>query len=576
MNANRPVSTPEGKRRPVLIVGAGPTGLMLACELARLDIDFLIIDGRRAPTVESRALIVHARTIERFDVLGMGDAAVAEGRRIDQVELAVRGRPAASLSLASLGRPDTEHPYLLILEQGRTEALLLATLDDLGHSVSWQTRLVSLIDHGEGVETILERPDGSSETRSFDWVVGCDGAGSTVRHLLGLPFEGGSYHQAFFVVDTAVDGELPEDAVMPSLSESAFALFVPMPGRRRYRIVGVLPAEYSGEPAPGDGSEPGPPGRDAGGEPIGFEAIEAALKSQLDLPLQFSDLRWFSTFRIHHRCVEHFRQGRCLLAGDSAHVHSPIGGQGMNTGLLDASNLAWKLALVVDGRADESLIDSYEDERLPVARALLRTTDRAFRLISERSWAVRNLRLRLLPALARRLLAKPRARRALFRRLSQIGICYRHSSLVARQKAPIAEAVTAMAQGRIAVRSGDRLPYARVPSGIGDETIALHRFLAAPGFHLLVLDRHRDPTPIAASWAARLAGTPVGQVAVHAFGPRSGAEELFQVLRVESGAVLLVRPDQHLGYVSTRLALKPLLAWVSEALPPPGSGREGG
>ena len=583
MNAQRPIPTSGGKLRPVLIVGAGPTGLMLACELARLDIDFDLIDSRSGPTVESRALVVHARTLERFDVLGIGDAALAEGRIVDELELAVRGRPAAHLSLASTGRQETEHPYLLILEQSRTEALLLATLEGLGHAVRWQTTLVSMATgRPDGrIEASLQTADGRQETVHHDWLVGCDGAGSIVRQLLDLSFAGGTYHQTFFVVDASVDGGLPEAAVMPSLAESSFALFVPMPGPRRYRIVGALPADGDAmrDTVPGaaaDSEQAGPVTRDADGRPIRFETIEAALQRQLDVPLAFSDVRWFSLFRVHHRCVERFRRGRCLLAGDSAHVHSPVGGQGMNTGLLDASNLAWKLAMVIEGRVADTLLDSYEDERLPVARSLLRATDRAFRLITERSWAVRHLRLKLLPTLARRLLANPRARRALFRRLSQIGVRYRHSRLVERQPAPIAEAVTVMARGRLAVRSGDRLPYAQVPArgkvtghAADDGRIALHRYLAAPGFHLLVLDRHRDPGPIAASWAPRLAQTPVGAATLHAFGPGQGADELFDVLRVESGAVLLVRPDQYLGYVSSRLSLQPLLAWVSEALPAP-------
>ena len=541
---------------------------MLACELARLDIDFDIIDGRDGPTSESRALVVHARTIERFDVLGIGDKAVAEGRVIDRVELAVRGRPAASLSLTDGGRQETEHPYLLILEQSRTEALLLSALDELGRSVRWRTRLATLVDTGTGVEVTLEAAEAAEaaeasplrrEVGHFDWVVGCDGASSTVRREIGLAFSGGTYDQAFYLVDAAIDGKLPTDAVMPSLAESSVSLFVSMPGERRFRVVGVLPADL------------------AGVDP-GFEAVRASLQSTLDVPLRFSDLRWFSVFRVHHRCVEHFRKNRCLLAGDSAHVHSPVGGQGMNAGLQDATNLAWKLAMVIERRVDAMLLDSYESERLPVARGLLRTTDRLFHWVTERSWAVRHLRLRLLPTLARSLLANPRARRALFRRLSQIGVSYRHSRLVSRQGAPIAEAVTAMAHGRLTVRSGDRLPYALVRDpDVGDrkaggQQVALHRLLAAPGFHLLVLDRRRDPAPIADAWRARLEGTPAGRVTVHSFGPASGAEDLFETLRVESAAVLLVRPDQHLGYVSIRLSLSPLLAWVAEALPAPGNG----
>lgn len=578
MNDTRPAAIPGERQRPVLVVGAGPTGLMLACELARLDIDVDLIDARDGPNTESRALVVHARTIERFDVLGIGDAAVSEGRPIDHVELAVRGRPAARLSLTVEGQQETEHPYLLVLEQSRTEALLLAALEELGRSVRWRTSLEDLVDRGEGVDVVLAdagevRGEARRETRRYDWVVGCDGARSGVRREIGLDFVGGTYHQLFYLVDVAIDGPLPANAVMPSLAESSVALFVPMPGQRRYRVIGVLPAEVRG----GNGSgEDGPIGVAIDGQPFRFETLEASLRSALDIRLRFSDVRWFSVFRVHHRCVERFREGRCLLAGDSAHVHSPIGGQGMNTGLQDATNLAWKLAMVIEGRVDPVLLDSFEEERLPVARGLLRTTDRLFSWVTERSWAIRHLRLRLLPTLARRLLANPRARRAMFRRLSQIGVRYRQSRLVTPEEAPIAKAVSAMARGRLAVRSGDRLPFAtlRDPAGVGPP-VALHRRLAAPGFHLLVLDRRRDPAPIAESWGAQLLTTPLGPVTLHSFGPASGADDLFEVLRVESAAVLLVRPDHYLGYVSARLSLPPLLRWVDVALPVPVPGSDG-
>jgi 2-polyprenyl-6-methoxyphenol hydroxylase-like FAD-dependent oxidoreductase len=222
-----------------------------------------------------------------------------------------------------------------------------------------------------------------------DWIVGCDGARSIVRRTCALRFVGGTYRNEFYVVDARVDGDLPEGEVVPSLSHDAFALFVPMSGDRRYRVVGPFPvADDAGVHHDRDRvhddddvDEPGVATRGPDGGPIEFSAIEAAIRDRMDIDVRFSEVAWYSTYRVHHRCVERFRDGRCFVAGDSAHVHSPVGAQGMNTGLQDAANLGWKLALVVQGRASPGLLDSYHEERWPVAQSLLRTTDNAFRLV---------------------------------------------------------------------------------------------------------------------------------------------------------------------------------------------------
>lgn len=554
---------------------------MLASELTRLQIDCLIIDASSGPRPGSRATLIHARSLERFDVLGIGDRAVAEGRRLDGLAVNVQGRPAAWLPFAEAGQAETAHPYVLALEQDRTEALLLASFEDEGPAVQWQTRLLSRVEHEDRVDCTVERPDGRVEVVSADWVVGCDGAsGSVVLAASAGAAEGRKAREtreprAVVVVDTSISADLPADRIQLALSDQAFALFLPLPEAHRFRVVATLAAGAVnlGRDGASGWVVPGP---DIA--PALLAEVGQVLAAETGLPLVFDQADGLAVFRAWPRCVDRLRSGRCFLAGDSAHVHSPAAGQGLNTGLLDASNLAWKLAWVQRGLADESLLDSYHDERQPVALALLRTTDRAFDCLIDRRWPLARMRRLWLPGLARRFLARPRVRQALFRRLSQIGLAYRHSALARPSQPALVGAMTVMAQGRLSVRPGERLPHVVVVDPGSGAPLALHRRLVGAGFHLLVLDRRGDPGPIAASWAARLRQTAVGEVDVLALRPGEGADELFAVLQVESAAVLLVRPDHYLGYVSTRLSLPPLLAWVEQALPAPdlGVATEGG
>ena len=525
----------------VLIVGAGPTGLMLACQLARHGVDFRIVDPKVGPTRESRALGVQARTLELFEAMGIADAAVAEGRPVLAGNLYVGRKRVQRIPLGELGRGMTPFPFLLILEQSRNEALLDATLRAAGHQVQWRCGLEELRNEAEGVTATLRHEDGREESLSCDWLVGCDGARSPVRESLGMPFTGGTYENAFYVADTRVAWELPHGELTVCLSRETFVLFFPMPGEQRYRVIGTLPGDGAQEPK------------------LRFEDIEAAVREQMDIPVQFSETAWFSAYRVHHRCVRQFRAGRCFLAGDAAHVHSPVGAQGMNTGLQDACNLGWKLALVTQGLARAQLLDSYHAERWPLAQRLLQTTDTAFRLVVSRNALIRGFRLHVFPWLAARLMSRQAVRRRLFPVLSQTGIHYRASAL-SRTASP-----------RLAARAGDRLPYAEIGAPLAATPCSVYAWLAAPGFHLLLMQRRgrRDAdalASLAATWRDRLASTWPSCLHVHALTLGSGADALFQALGVGERALLLVRPDQYLAYVDDRFDLAALQFYLASTL----------
>ena len=232
-----------------------------------------------------------------------------------------------------------------------------------------------------------------------------------MRELSGITFPGAPYEHVFFVADTEVTGSMVPDEVNVYLWQEGFHLLFPMRGKDHWRIVGILP------PALRDRDD------------VTFEAVIPSLRNEAGAGLSFKACTWFSTYRIHHRSAARFRDRRCFLLGDAAHIHSPVGAQGMNTGLQDAYNLAWKLALVVKDQADAALLDSYEEERIPVARRLLNTTDRAFRLVVSDSWLAGLLRTKILARIAAFAMSRERIQRFAFRIVSQIGIHYRKSSL---------------------------------------------------------------------------------------------------------------------------------------------------
>ena len=352
----------------VLIVGAGPTGLMLANQLGRRGVRTLIIDRHQGPAEQTRAMAVHARTLEIFAHLGVADRALALGRRGTGANMWIAGRRAARIPLQEMGQGLSPYPFVLMLGQDDTERILGARLRDWGSEVQWNTELVALDQHTDHVTATIRRANGTTETVTATYLAGCDGGRSSVREMNGIGFPGEPYEHVFFVADTEATGPMVPDELNVYLWRDGFTLLFPMAGTNRWRVIGILPEALRGR------------------TDVTFADVVPSLRREGGEELSFHGCDWFSTYRIHHRCTERFRDRRCFLLGDAAHVHSPMGGQGMNTGLQDAYNLAWKLALVVAGRADDALLDSYEAERMPVAHRLLETTDRAFRFVVSNSW----------------------------------------------------------------------------------------------------------------------------------------------------------------------------------------------
>jgi len=484
----------------VLIVGAGPTGLVLALWLAKLGVKVRIVDKAAEAGTTSRAVAVQARTLEFYRQVGLADTVVNAGVQVAAANLWAGGARVARLPLGAMGKGLSPFPYALMYGQDEHERLLVRELERLGVPVERRTELLDHEQSGRGVRARLKRADGSEAQADAAYLAGCDGAHSAVRHGLGAQFTGGTYSGVFYVADVRATGPAANKEIHVDLEEADFNAAFPLKGEGRLRLVG--PASW----------EPTEQGE------LRFE--EVAPRAMRNLQLSISDVNWFSTYRVHHRVAERFRGGRVFLLGDAAHVHSPVGGQGMNTGIGDAVNLAWKLAAVLNGAARESLLDTYEPERIRFARRLVATTDRAFTFVVKQGPLARLVRTRLVPVVLPMLVRARAVRRLMFHVVSQIGVQYRHSAL------------SSGAAGKL--RGGDRLPWIELERGKDNfEPLRSLKWQA----HV-----YGEAAPGLAQACAELG------IELHVFAWRDAMQRA-GLLR---GALYLVRPDGYVGLADSR------------------------
>ena len=508
----------------VIIVGAGPTGLSLACQLQRYGIDFVVIEKNEGATKFSKAIGVQARTLEIYEQLGLAEKAIAGGAIAEKVRLLARGKVRGEIHLAEWGRDFSAYPFLLMLEQSKNEELLYEYLQAQGKEVLWQTELEEFSQDDAGVRATMRRAGGEVQTVAAKYLVGCDGAKSKVRHELGLTFAGSTFERLFYVADARIDWELPHDAVQVSLAREVFAAFFPMKGEHRYRIVGPFP----------EGAHEN--------DEVLFEEIEAQIKSEAQLQLEISDVRWFSLYKVHSRRVNKFSQGRGFVAGDAAHIHSPVGAQGMNTGIQDVYNLAWKLAFVIKGRAGMQLLETYNQERIANAKRLLATTDRMFEFAAGSNWLLSLIRTTIFPPVAGFITNLEPVRKRFFPLISQTGISYRSSPLSDHS-----------GDASFKVKAGDRMPYFLIGGR------SSHDYLRAPKFHVLVFTNSDDSYE-----AIRQAfeGEYQGFADQQFFALDERAREVFGT---SEPFLLLLRPDNHIAFLSLDISFKRVEAYLENS-----------
>jgi 2-polyprenyl-6-methoxyphenol hydroxylase-like FAD-dependent oxidoreductase len=423
----------------VLIIGAGPTGLVLALWLTKLGVRVRIVDKTAEPGTTSRALGIQARTLELYRQLDLADAVVARGHKVPAVNLWVKGEPAARLPFETIGTGLTPYPFLKIFPQDQHERLLIERLQALGVLVERQTELIGFSVAENSVMARLRGPDGHKQDCEASYIAGCDGARSTVRQTIGAGFPGGTYRQLFYVADVDAAGPALNGELHVDLDEADFLAVFPLAGEGRARLIGTV--------------------RDARADRADTLTFKDVSDRAINhLKVQVRTVNWFSTYHVHHRVTDHFRKGRAFLLGDAAHIHSPAGGQGMNTGIGDAINLAWKLAAVLSGRARDHLLSSYEAERIVFARRLVATTDRVFSFATADGPIADFLRTRVAPVLFPWAVSFAAVREFMFRTVSQTVLNYRHG--------PLSRGTA----GR--VRGGDRLPWVPVEAADNFEKLA--------------------------------------------------------------------------------------------------------
>ena len=476
----------------VLVVGAGPTGLVLAADLLARGISVRIIDKGDGVALQSRAIGIHARTLEALHMMGLAERFIEHGQMVRQFNFYSEGRRLIGLEFARCG---SRFGYLLDLPQDQTERLLRARIAELGGVVENGTELVSLTADSRGVTAVVRSDRGPVQPIIAGYVVGCDGAHSRVRRELDLTFHGQPYPQDWLLADVLMDWDLREDAVHAFFRRDGLpVIFFPMRDHR-WRLT---------LPFTGDRNRQTPT----------LAEIQELADQRAPRPVTVSEPTWLANFGCHRRSASAYRRGRVLLAGDAVHIHSPAGGQGLNTGIMDAHNLGWKLALVASGRAPDALLDSYGSERRPVAEDVLKLTHALVHYGTISHPVKRRVRDVVVPVLGR---TRAIQRRGALR-ISQIYVSYPPGPLARRDR------------DRGGPRAGQRMPDIGVCAGGADTT--LYRVLRG-GLHVLVVP------------AAHAAGT-LGDAGLRPYRP-----DLNIVTPAPggngTGPVVLVRPDGHVA-----------------------------
>jgi 2-polyprenyl-6-methoxyphenol hydroxylase-like FAD-dependent oxidoreductase len=536
-----------------LIVGAGPTGLALAAQLRWFGVPFRIIDRSLDRAHESRALAVQARTLEILDSLGIADALVARGNTSARLAIHFGAKRVASVTLGGIDAQDTRYPFILFVSQAETERLLGEHLAGSGVVIERGVELAELNADAQAVDCLLRHTDGREERLSVTYVLGCDGAHSFVRRNADFSFEGGSYPEEFVLGDVEADGPLEPGAINSFADGGGVAMFFPLGSPTTWRVIGMK--------AQRDRS---PPETSADASPIGPLTLDE-LQSIVAVPtagtVTVRDPAWLSHFRLHHRQVAHYRQGRVFLVGDAAHIHSPVGAQGMNTGIQDAWNLGWKLALVLRGQANEELLDSYQAERWPVGRTLLKYTDRVFSTFTSAmsagafaTWVRNVLVARLMP----KLFETPSLRSWAFKFVSELGIRYRRSPVVS-------EGSPTLSGGP---RAGDRLPDAQLTRD--GKPVAMQRVVIGPGLGLLLCG---EPERWEGARLDELASRYAELISMHHLSTKPSPAALLDdgkvlaLLGAEHGAQYLVRPDGYIAFRCSGYDLDALDAYLARWFP---------
>ena len=503
----------------VLIVGAGPSGLMMAAQLLRYGIQPVVIDSRQGPTNQSKALAVQARSLEIYRQLGIIDPVINGGKQAEGLHFYYEGKQKAHFAISNTGKGITPFPFIHIFQQSKNERALLNYLTQHSCPVYWNTTLISL-QQGTGVVNVMLNNQEQEYTLLCNWLIGADGARSTVRKQLNIPFTGDTYPSQFYLADVVLNNDDEDDFVNLYLTAKGFAGFFPMPDKNTYRIVGNLTNKQAAK------------------QDLTLDDILPALNEKVRKQLKINQCSWFTTYRLHHRMAEKFNHGRCFLIGDAAHIHSPVGGQGMNTGLQDAYNLSWKLAGVIHKKLQAGILNTYATERIPVAKNLLKTTDRAFKMIMSQGLLASTFKKWILPVILNRAWKSDKWRLEFFKRVSQTNINYQHS--------PLSLHLSLLTT----IKAGDRLPYMSVYDEKKQQETDLHAWCAKPGFTLITMGPLQELYVFSlAKWITQNYN---GWLNFFHLPPSVKNQRVFDAFDIKENQnkAIIVRPDMYIGFIN--------------------------
>ncbi len=503
----------------VLIVGAGPTGLMAAALLARCGVQVRIIDKAKDQAHESRAIGVQARSLELFHHMGLVDEVLRRGMITRGLQLFINGKRRGQIPFGDMGRTDTPYPYLLMLSQAETENILVQDLEKRNIFVERSAEAISFEQTEHEVRTTFKNAQGGTETITSSYMIGADGAHSAVRKWLGLSFEGAPYAQLFELADVKVEWPFEHDRLCVFLHGTSFGAYFPMHGKEMGRVLAISSTENNDvDPSI------------IGSMAMTLDKIQKSFSNVTNVPTKLSNPTWLAQFHIHHRGVDRYRVGRVFVGGDSAHIHSPVGAQGMNTGLQDVANLCWKLAMVIQKKASETLLDTYQAERWPIGQKLLHFTDRFFSLIATRSFLLSHVRDFFFRMLAPTITRFPAARYRAFNFISQLGIRYHPNEFIRGERSST-------------LSPGYRAPNAKISS-----ESQVFDLMKGYRFHLLALSKTAVDN--------RFSNLP-DWIQIHRLENASvDVCKKYGLTDAKPQALYLIRPDGYIAYRSTSLDIE--------------------
>lgn len=518
----------------VLIVGAGPTGLALASQLSRYNINFKIIDKNKELTNLSKALIIHSRTLELLEQINVSAELMKNAKKCSGLNIIIGEDTVKKINITDIGENITPYPFLTILPQRDTEKALYDYLLSQNKEVAWKTELVSLFQSKEEVVATLKNEVGEYEVCKAKWVVGTDGAKSVVRHAMNFEFEGGTYEPYFYLMDCTIEGAFEENKINLNFINKNFISFFPFNEPNTYRVLGVLPDAFMEKE-------------------VDFLELKEFIEKNTKMPIKISNPTWISMYKLHHRHATAYRKDRVFIAGDAAHIHSPAGGQGMNTGIQDAWNLGWKLAMVVNDLLDERILDTYEEERLPIAEDVVKYTDKAFANAISQNWLISFVRNNLLPIGLKSLMSTQKMRKFAFKNISQIAIHYHNSSL-SREYNPDDSFDDDTPQ------AGDRFPFMTLKTNLSADVVNSFDFFKDSRFQVICFNYPEIESLETALEPYKLF---IRFISV----PHTLENEaLFQKYYLTEPIVFIVRPDGYIAFRSKDIRPKIILKYIQDTL----------